>query len=444
MLELPVLFSRARNGSIVQWRVYTQGDIVCTEHGKLAGKLTTHQDRVRNTNVGRSNARIGETQAEAEAKSAWDKKLKEGYFDSVAKAQTAIVLLPMLAHPLERKAKRGGRDVRIERDVDWANMWIQAKLNGLRCFSMFYEPGLELFKDMADRPAGPDIVMRSREGEDWTTLSHIKNDLALFMEPGDIVDGEAFQKGVPLQLINSYVKREQPETKGIQLHLYDYPAKRGKTGSTWRARLSTLRDTYARYVEQKFERSQMATLHRSAIEEAIDGLSPGSQVDLFIASLPIQLVKTYSVTSRSEAREYQQKFLAEGYEGAILRVDDGQYDLGERSTNLLKMKEFIDSSHAIIDVLGRELIKGGVSTWIVDKFVCEMPTPAGPRSFEAVPRGTMEQRAEWWKNRESLLGQFITVRYLELSMAGLPVGNVVALGFRLDEDRGPEDANPWE
>lgn len=443
MLELPVLFSRARNGSIVQWRVYTQGDIVCTEHGKLGGKLTTHQDRVRNTNVGRANARIGETQAEAEAQSAWTKKLKEGYYDSASKAQTAIVLLPMLAHPLERKAKRGGRDVRIEREVDWNHLWIQPKLNGLRCFSMFYEPGLELFKDMADRPAGPDIVMRSREGEDWTTLSHIKNDLAFFMEPGDIVDGEAFQKGVPLQLINSYVKRLQPETLGIQLHLYDYPAKRGKTGATWRARLSTLRDTYARYVEQKIRAALLTAVTRSAIEEAIDGLSPGSQVELFIASLPIQLVKTYSVTSRSEAREYQQKFLQDGYEGAILRIDDGSYDLGERSTNLLKMKEFIDASHPIIDVLGRELIKDGVSTWIVDKYVCSINTPTGPSSFEVVPRGTMEQRAEWWKVKDTLLGQFLTVRYLELSVAGLPQGNVVGLGFRLDEDRGEEEANPW-
>lgn len=413
---------------------------MCVEHGKLGGKQTLHQDRVRDMNVGKANARIGEIQAEAEAKAAWNKKLKEGYFDSAAKAQTAIVLLPMLAHPLERKAKRGGRDVRVEREVDWSNLWIQAKLNGLRCFSIFYEPGLELFKDMVDKPDGPCIVMRSREGEDWTTLSHIKNDLAFFMEPGDIVDGECYQHRVQLQLLNSYIKREQPETKFLQLHLYDFPSRRGKMGATWRGRLSLLRDTYVRYVLHKVG----GTTRHADVEEALDGLRPDSQLEMLIAQLPIQLVKTYAVTSRSEARDYQQKFLAEGYEGAILRVDDGMYDLGERSTNLLKMKEFIDSSHAIVDVIGRELLKGGVSTWIVDKFVCEMPTPAGPRSFEAVPRGTMEQRAEWWKNRESLIGQIITVRYLELSMSGIPQGNVVALGFRLDEDRGPEEANPWE
>jgi hypothetical protein len=443
MLELPTLYGRARNGSITQWRVYTKGDIVCTEHGKLGGKQSLHQDRVRNTNVGRANARIGESQAEAEAKSAWDKKLKEGYYDSAAKAQTAVVLLPMLAHPLERKAKREGRDVRIERDVDWSHLWIQAKLNGLRCLSMFYQPGLELFKDMVDKPEGSDIVMRSREGEDWTTLSHIKADLTYFMEPGDIVDGEAYQHGLPLQLTNSYVKREQEGTKFISYHLYDFPARRGKLGATWRARLSLLRDTYVRYVLHKAAAAGLNTFVHADIEETLDGLRPDSQLELFISQLPIQLVKTYSVTSRSEARDYQQKFLQLGYEGAILRIDDGQYELGDRSPNLLKMKEFIDSSHQITDVLGRELIKDGTSTWIVDKFVCVMPTPSGPKSFEAVPRGTMAQRAEWWNTRVSLVGQFITVRYLELSVGGLPQGNVVAIGFRLEEDRGPEDEKMW-
>lgn len=439
MLELPTLFSRARNGSITQWRIYTAGNVVCTEYGKLGGKQTLHQDRVRDTNIGRSNARIGEAQAEAEAKSAWEKKLKEGYYDSAAKAQTAVVLLPMLAHPLQQKARRGGVSVRIERGVDWAKLWTQPKLNGLRCLALFYAPGLDLFKDMVDKPTGPDIVLRSREGEDWLTLQHIKDDLAFFMEPGDIVDGECYQRHVPLQLLNSYIKRAQPETLGLQLHLYDFPARRGKMGATWRARLSLLRDTYVRYVLHKVG----GTARHSDVEATLDGLCPGSQLELHIAGLPIQLVKTYSVTSRGEAYDYQQKFLSEGYEGAILRVDDGQYELGERSTNLLKMKEFIDASHQIIDVLGRELIKNGASTWIVDKFVCAIDTPTGPRSFEAVPRGTMEQRAEWWGNKVSLIGQVITVRYLELSVAGLPQGNVVALGFRLDEDRGQEAEAMW-
>lgn len=444
MIELPTLYARSRNGAITQWRVYTAGDVVVTEFGKLGGKQTKHTDRVKSTNVGRANARLGEDQADAEAKSAWTKKTQEGYFGSVEQAQTAIVLLPMLAHPLEKTATSGGKKVKIEREVNWDHVWIQPKLNGLRGLTLYFEPGLDLFKDMADKPLARDLVIRSREGEDWTTLEHIKNELKLMIEPGDIVDGEVYQHGVPLQLLNSFIKRAQPETKFLQYHLYDYPARRGKTGTTWQFRWHDLRDAYARYVNRRLASVTTGVLgmkDSSDVETALDGLSPGSQLELFIKSLPLQLVPTFSVTNRGEARDLQQKFITLGFEGAILRADDRQYEFNDRCDGLLKLKDFQDANFEVLKVHGRELLKDGVSTMIVDKF--EFKNDLNERTFEAVPRGTMEQRQSWWVTRDTLVGAFGTVRFLERSVDGLPQGNPVMLHFRLDEDRGAEAEVMW-
>ena len=444
MIELPTLYARSRNGAITQWRVSTSADVVITEFGKLGGKQTKHMDRVKSTNVGRANARIGEAQADAEAKSAWEKKLREGYFTSVETAQTAMVLLPMLAHPFEKKAKKNGIDIKVERDVNWNHVFIQPKLNGLRGLTLYYVPDMDLFKDMAEKPATSMPVIRSREGEDWDTLAHIKAELMLMIKPGDIVDGEIYQHGVPLQLLNSYIKRDQPETKLLQYHLYDFPACQGKTGTPWQFRWHDLRDAYVRYVVRRLvdvRTGPIAQKDSSDVETAVDGLSPGSQLEMFIKALPLQLVPTYTVTHRGEARDLMQKFISMGFEGAILRADDRPYEFNDRCEGLLKLKDFEDANFEIIKVHGRELLKDGTSTMIVDKF--EFKNDINERTFEAVPRGTMEQRATWWQERDSLVGKFGVVRFLERSVDGMPQGNPVTLSLRLEEDRGDEPGAMW-
>jgi DNA ligase-1 len=444
MIELATLYARSRNGAITQWRVYNSNDIVVTEFGKLGGKQTKHQDRVRSTNEGRSNARIGEAQAEFEAKAAWDKKLREGYFTSVEEAQSAIVLLPMLAHPLEKKAKRNGKDVKIEREVNWNHCWIQPKLNGLRGLTLYYSPDFGLFKAMANKPESSQIVIRSREGEDWDTLAHIKAELDLMIKPGDVVDGEVYVHGVPLQILNSHIKRLQPETRLLQYHLYDYPSRRGTTSATWKYRWHDLRDAYIRYVTRRLADQKtgvLASKDSSDVEQAVDGLCPNTQLEMFIKALPLQLVPTYSVTDRGQARDLQQKFIAAGFEGAIIRADDRPYEFNDRCEGLLKLKDFEDAEFEILKVHSRELIKDGISSTIVDKF--EFKNDINERTFEAVPRGTLEQRAAWWQERDELVGKFGVVRFLERSVDGLPQGNPVMTSFRLEEDRGQDEGKMW-
>lgn len=445
MIELPTLYCRTRDGKINQWRAFTRGDVVVTEYGRMGGKQTQHHDRAKPMNVGKANERLGDVQAEAEARSAWDKKTREGYFPTVQQAQTITVLLPMLAKPLEHEVKRKAGRVKVKLALDYP-LDIQPKLNGLRGLSIYTAP-IALMTWVHEEGKPSRIIIRSREGEDWTNLKHIEDDLRYIVHPGEIADGEVYLHGVPLQTLNSLIKRSQEQTVSLQYHIYDLPAFSGRADHSWNMRLRNLRERYFRYVLAKAEFNSILHLVQPSgynltdIEMAYDGQMPGSGISMFIASLPLQLVPTTRVMDEGEARDMQKKYILQGFEGAILRQLENPYEFNDRGDGIVKLKDFQDANFEIVAVEGRELIKDGVSTMIVDKF--RFKNNLNDRTFEAVPIGAMEQRAAWWLERETLVGKFGTVRFPERSVDLIPQGNPSMIALRLDEDRGEEEANPW-
>jgi hypothetical protein len=78
----------------------------------------------------------------------------------------------------------------------------------------------------------------------------------------------------------------------------------------------------------------------------------------------------------------------------------------------------------------------------VDKFVLQNNT--NEDTFESVPVGTMQQRAEWYRLRDSLIGAMATVRFYGRSKDGIPSYNPVVKAVRLAEDLPQEaDASLW-
>ena len=99
--------------------------------------------------------------------------------------------LPMLAKP-----KVNGYDRR--------NSFVQIKYNGLRC----------LIKNI-----GGINYAYSKSGIMYPAIKHIQNTVNI--PEGTTIDGELYLHGVPLQTINSWVKRSQPETLDLEYHVYD-------------------------------------------------------------------------------------------------------------------------------------------------------------------------------------------------------------------------------
>jgi DNA ligase-1 len=103
----------------------------------------------------------------------------------------------------------------------------------------------------------------------------------------------------------------------------------------------------------------------------------------------------------------------EGHEGTIYRVPGGLYVPRARSKDLLKRKDFMTEEYRIVDYTeadGRDI---GTVIWVVE-------TSVGGGRFSVRPRGSIEQRREWFRNGGDFIGKMLSVRFQNLSEAGVP------------------------
>ncbi len=125
------------------------------------------------------------------------------------------------------------------------------------------------------------------------------------------------------------------------------------------------------------------------------------------------LAPTYLANDEAEVMLYHKNFKAAGYEGIIIRNDGEGYHIGHRSNQLQKYKEFVDSEFEIIGVRSGEGSFEGCAIFI-------LVNEEGLK-FECNPEGTMEHKRELYLQKEELIGKWLTVRYQDLSNAGIPL-----------------------
>ena len=123
------------------------------------------------------------------------------------------------------------------------------------------------------------------------------------------------------------------------------------------------------------------------------------------------LVDTDICASEKEVTEYYEKYVDEGYEGQMLRLD--AFYENKRSKNLLKHKSFIDEEYTIVDICEGEGNRAGTAGYFV------FQTKDG-KPFKSNVKGTWEETAEMLKNRKKLIGKEATVKYFNLTPDGIP------------------------
>jgi ATP-dependent DNA ligase len=69
------------------------------------------------------------------------------------------------------------------------------------------------------------------------------------------------------------------------------------------------------------------------------------------ARINIVEVETFIIENLNDVNYILEKFVAEGFEGAILRGINSQYLWGYRSDELLKVKTFQDAEFEIVDII---------------------------------------------------------------------------------------------
>jgi ATP-dependent DNA ligase len=384
MSSFPVLFGSSSAGKTKTWSVVVvERDgcgVIQTSRGYVGGKQVMTERVVKEgKNLGKKNATTAIEQALKEAQSDWTAKTeKEGYAatsamilgssatvaarggaggpaaersdgESGAAAAAAPVAAiaadavprPMLAHSFDKRSK----------DIKYP-CYAQKKLDGVRCVAI---QGKGLF---------------SRNAKPFPHLDHIRAEIAS-LPSGLILDGELYSDTLGFQEIVGLVKKtklvpaDAARLSQIYLCVYDTIST-----ETYEARKTSLDALFA-------SRSFKA----------------------------LKLLPTDECRTKEDVNQYHDAYVAEGFEGLILRNKTGLYAVNYRSKDLQKYKEFLDAE---FDITGFTVGVGTDEGCVI--WTCR--TDEG-KEFSCRPKGTVESRREAVATAAAQVGKKLTIRFQE-------------------------------
>lgn len=350
MKKFPILYKKASTGKIQTWEVSVEGSTMTSLAGQMGGVLTPTVETIKEgKNIGKSNETTPEQQALLEAEARWMKKKKGGYVEQINDASEGKVddvieggYNPTLAHSF---AKQGEKII--------YPCAVQPKLDGIRCCAV-----------------GSTLWSRTRKAINSVPhIDHALNELGLTKK--DLVDGELYNHDFKdnfekITHIVGQKKDVDPEHKLVQYHIYDMPSDK-----PFSERLQELKKRFGK---------------KSGLK-----------------SSPLKLVETIICNNEEELMEAFERFLAEGYEGAMARNLDAPYE-NKRSYHLQKIKEFDDAEFRITGVVA------GKNNTVIFQCITDEGI-----AFEATMSGDRESNQKYLQNSKDYLNKSLTVKYQGLT-----------------------------
>jgi len=331
-------------------------------------------------NLKRANATNALTQA---IRDGFSKHNKHKQSSQPLSVSGVIMFPPMLAQVLapDQEVREGS--------------FIQRKFNGVRAVATINDGGEVV------------VYSRSRHMYGGTAFDHIRDELeaplAEFKAANRTVylDGEFYCHGVDLQVISGIARRSKNAIAGdkpevlLNFNVYDM-----------------------------FEPAAPAMIYseRKAILDSMFNAGDFKHV------CPVE---TFAVANRAVADAKYQQFLSEGYEGAIVRLDEPyRYsNNAHHSKQLLKMKPVFDREDKVVDFTAGTKGKGAGSLLLV----LQTETPAGLKCFTITVNKTEAERKALYRQLSEVDGtgrtmfereykdKKITYQYEELSTGGIPL-----------------------
>lgn len=227
--------------------------------------------------------------------------------------------------------------------------------------------------------------MFSRNGKPIISAPHIFESLKPLFEvmPDLIFDGELYADKFAndFNKIVSLVKKTKPtdadlkeSKKNIQYWIYDLP----NDSLTFGDRCDRLHDLFENY----------NAFNKHCVE-----------------------VETHICNDEDEVMGLYEEYVEKGFEGQMLRLDR-KYE-NKRSKSLMKHKSFVDEEYTILDIVEGEGNRTGTAGYMV------FETENGDR-FKSNVKGSWEETAEMLKNKKKLIGKEATIKYFNLTPAGIP------------------------
>ncbi len=265
---------------------------------------------------------------------------------------------PMLAfdpNPIKEKDKEKGTD-KFKLLLSRA-FWCSIKLDGVRAKG-------HLAKDEEGKDV---IVFLSRMGNPYVACAKrfiYDEGLIKFMKDNECeIDGEFYIHGKPLKYINGTCNKKEylPERHdAIEFWVFDMP--KSDLDATMRCKILN---------ELKSENTH------------------------------IKVLTHHYVASYDEIMKLHDQWVAEGFEGAMVRTTTGMYEFGKRSKELIKIKMFQDAEFEII----------GISDGLRPEDMCFIVKTTAGVEVKAKPLGTAEDKQEYIDNIDSLIGKMGTVKF---------------------------------
>lgn len=209
--------------------------------------------------------------------------------------------------------------------------------------------------------------------------------------PNVILDGELFVMGKSLQQLSGEARRED----GTHEFLLEYWIYDIMEDLPFTDRLKHLQ-------EYSVELNDIPEIH-------------------FVEQIPIS-----GPDKEKQAWALHDAWVAEGWEGCVIRDASKPYKNGARGAQMIKFKNYKDSCFLIV---GKE---GGLRE--IEDMVFIMQTKDG-KQFKAKPFGDLKQKEEYWNNfEEKYKGKIGECKYFYYSDEGVPLQpNMKAVRYDLDE-----------
>lgn len=360
MITSERIFAHDSKGTLRFWFYQVDGDKWRGVSGQVGGAET---ESGWTTCVPKSQD-TAEEQALFEAKAEEKKKLERKYRRTVEDLEKGDVFIqPMLAHGVD--------------DYEMAYPhYGQPKLDGFRCVTIPEEA-------------------TTRQGKKYVTVDHIVNALAPVFEvyPDLILDGELYNH----EFKDNFNKLSSLIRKDFKLD-----KKRLKAGVS----------EDKQRAELKAQQQQFIQYH---VYDIIDPTMPfRERIDLLERlfceefDIPyIHVVDTVGIQTPEEAESYYEEFLSEGYEGLMLRNPDSLYQIGKRSKDLLKWKDFETKEFKIAR------IEEGNGNWAGKAKRVVVYLEDGVTENESGIRGSMPYLEEVLKNKEFYEAGWATLRFMK-------------------------------
>ena len=244
--------------------------------------------------------------------------------------------------------------------------YVQPKIDGVRITCRMVDGKIEMF---------------TRRGKPFTLMTHIEDELIKIfnnLERGETfyLDGELYSDTLTFQELAGIVRRSSNDEEILkQIHYVVFDCfDLNKPNWDWLDRWESI--------------------YHSITEN-------------YVLRCP-----KFPAYDENQIYKWNSDFIEQGYEGTIIRNMEGKYKLNHRSPDLQKYKLFLDDEYEIIGFKEGTNTDEGCVIW-------ECKTPNG-LEFSVRPRGTKEQRTEWFDNGESYIGSLLTVRFQELTDDGIP------------------------